>query len=200
MSEDGKNILKAIKQNKKFFEEVALLLKTSDEQMLEKGWYADGNAAIYDMSKSLNEPQRWIPYYLFRIYFNDEYENILAYISILLDDDVWGNYKITEPIITAGYFDYGGNEVDYEPWITKWYGYWMEKGREDGIIYEAKKNWKTEFAEKFDWKVHFEFYKFFGIPLTLITNASELESKIVNRLLDMIQNTEFQKNKRNAKS
>jgi hypothetical protein len=192
MSEDGKNILKMIKQNKKLFEEMALLLKTSDEQMQKNGWEADGSGAIYDMSKSLNDPQRWLPNYLFRIYFNSEYENILAYVSILLDDDVYGGYEdiITEPLITAGYFDYGeGNKVEeYQQWFTKWYGFWMEKRREDEIIYEDKKNWKKEWEERFPKDdVDFEHYRCFGIPLTSITNTSELESKIVNHLLGLIQ-------------
>lgn len=190
MNEDGKNILRMIKENKKIFEEIALLLKTSDELMQKRGWDNVGSGATNNMSKSLNEPHKWLPHYLFRIYFKEEHEHILAYVSILLDDDIHKSYDdiITEPLITAGYFDYGeGNKVkEYESWYTKWYGYCMKKGREDGIIYEAKNNWKKEWEENFSEKFHFEYYKCFGIPLISITNASELESKIVNQLLDII--------------
>lgn len=83
------------------------------------------------MSKDLLEPKKWIPNYIFRFYTNNDHKNILAYVSILLDDDIYGDYryKIMEPLITAGFFDYGvGNNVDddWEYWYAKWYGYCRE--------------------------------------------------------------------------
>lgn len=190
MSEDGQNILKMIKQNNKLYGQVSLLLQTADEQMEMKGWEAYNSTAMYGMSKILSDPKRWFPNYLFRFYEHDDCENIVVYISILLDDDIYGRYetKLSEPLITAGFFDYGkGKEADeWEYWYAKWYGFHREIDKDDGTIYEAEKNWKTKWEEKLNDKFDFESYKCFGYPLISITSAVEIESKIINKLLELI--------------
>lgn len=190
MSDDGTNIIKMMEQIGTICEQSSLLLKTADKHMEKKGWEAYSNTVINDMSKSLNEPKKWFPNYLFRFYLHDEYENILAFISILLVDDLYGNYegKLTEPLITAGIFDYGeGNEVDeWEYWYAKWYKFHEESDNNYGTIFESKANWIKEWEEKLDYKFDFQSYKCFGYPLISITNEDYVVSRIVNQLLDLI--------------
>ena len=153
MIKDGKKILEMMKYNRILCEEISLLFRTTDEQMKEKGWEAYNNVVTYDMSKKYFEPKKWFPNYLFRFYIKSEAKHILAYISILLDDDIENEYeeKMMEPLITAGFFDFGeDNEVtkdNWKPWYAKWYGYYRENGKDDGTIYEAGEKWQDDFGQ-----------------------------------------------------
>jgi hypothetical protein len=190
MSEDGENILKFVKEIRKLCNKISLLLVTIDEQMGSKGWEKAGvknkNTAIADSSASVETPERWFPETIFRFYINTKYPNILVFVSILLDDiEYWAKYpvEIKEPLITAGYFDNGiNNKVDtWEYNYAKLYGY-MENRIDDGRVYESKENWQ----EDWDDECTFQSYKCFGIPLISMTNASEIEFKIIKPLVELI--------------
>jgi hypothetical protein len=188
MSEDGKNILKLVKQIKNLCEQTSLLLRTADERMEKEGWESYKNTAIAWSSGSVQNPKQWFPDTLFRFYTNNSYENILLVVSIFLDDDFFGEYKeeITEPLITAGCFDFGrDNKVsdagDY--WIyhyAKLYGY-LKNRKDQGEIHESPPGWKEEWGK--GWRS--ESYKCFGLPLTSITNAQDINDKIVEPLLKL---------------
>jgi len=185
MSEDGKNILSLVKQIRNLCEETSLLLRTVDERMEKKGWDSYNNTSIAYSSASVQNPKQWFPDTLFRFYKNSRYENILLFVSIILDDDFWGQYveKITEPLITVGCFDFGrGNKVGekWEYYYAKLYGY-LGNRKDQGEVRESPQGWKEEFGK--GWLP--EYYKCFGLPLTSITNAQDIESKIVEPLLKL---------------
>lgn len=193
MSENGKNIINVIKEIRQLSEQIHLLLSTSDELMKEKGWEPFNKTVMVEHSNSLDIPEEWYPYYLFRFYKKDK-SNFLLYIGILLYNDNEGYYEITEqPLITAGYFDYGQNKVTlntFEWWYAKWFGYLEEKA--DGIIYSSDDNWKDNWkaSSNEDSKINYPFinWKCFGLPLTNITNSDELQSKIIKKLIDILPN------------
>ncbi len=170
MSEDGEQILKFVKEIRKLCHQMSLLLMTVDEQMGSKGWEKAGvknkNTAIADSSASVETPERWFPETIFRFYINTKYP-----------------VEIKEPLITAGYFDNGtNNKVDkWEYYYARLYGD-MENRIDDGRIYASKENWQ----EDWDPECHFQSYKCFGLPLILITNASDIESKIIKPLVELI--------------
>jgi len=94
--------------------------------------------------------------------------------------------ELTEPLITAGCFDYGkGKHVSNNwknwYWHARWYGY-MENRIDDGRIYAPKENWQEDWGAEYP----FQSYKCFGIPLISITNASDIESKIIKPLIELI--------------
>lgn len=239
-----------VQELRKLCEQISLMLRTVDEQMGIEGWEAASNTAK-SYTDSLLAPKKWIPYEIFRLFKNKEYPHLLAYVSVLLDDDIEGEYaeEITEPLVTAGYFDYGqGKHVDdnWEYGYVRWYGY-MENHIDDGRIYQEEykdeihitqeqwkqfdKYWhKTEYtdltinafskilgkdiqipegieAEKnpdddyanqkvadvfyetvkaMKPKYPFRSYKCFGYPLVSVTNATDVESKIVKPLLALV--------------
>lgn len=181
-----------VKQVTKFCEQSSLLLRTIDDQMSKEGWEACSNTVTVGGSNSVLCPECWFPNILFRFYEHNDHKQLLVFVSILLNDDVDGEYKLVEPVVTAGYFDYGaGKEVgkNWEYFYAKWYGYNMKHGNEE-TIFKSEKNWKEEWLKKFpkdDVESYpFESWKCFGLPLISITNARDVESKIVNPLLKIL--------------
>jgi hypothetical protein len=194
MSEEGKNLLNLIKETKKVYEQISMLLRTVDEQMEERDWEDVGGTVTSDKSGSLYNPEKWSPYFLFRYYTCDKNKNILAYVSVLIDDDVDEWYKIEEePLITAGYFEYNKKNIngdDYYWSFAQWFGL-MEKHQKNGKI-ESYKNWKEDLKKTGIYGSNIkiiepiEKWKCFGLPLTSITNSQDIEIKIVTRLLGII--------------
>jgi hypothetical protein len=194
MNENGKTIIDLIKEVRQLSEDLHLLLSTADGLMKEKGWEPFKNksikTAMTEHSPSLDIPEEWYPYYLFRFYRKDK-SNFLLFISVLLYNDNEGHYEITEPLITAGYFDYGQEKVTFntfEYWYAKWFGYLKEKA--DGIIHSSDDNWKDKWKtfSNEDSRINYPFIKWmcFGLPLTNITNSDELKSKIIKPLIDKL--------------
>jgi hypothetical protein len=187
MSEDGKNILKLVKQIRNLCENTSLLLRTVDVKMEKQGWESYNNSAISNNSASVQNPKQWFSDILFRFYTNNGLENIMLFVSIILDDDFFGDYKITEPLITAGFFDFGrdnkvGDRSDnWDYYYARLYCY-LKNRKDQGEIHESAPGWQEELDKKY-WQA--ESYKCFGLPLTSITNAQDIESRIVEPLLKL---------------
>jgi hypothetical protein len=185
MSNNGENILKSVKQMRQLCEQISLLLRTADEQMTKADWSSEGNTAIADSSSSILNPTYWIPIAVFRFYRHKNHTNRLAYVSVLLDDHWERKYTIEEPLITAGFFDYGTAKVsdDYEYWYARCYGY-LSKDRNlkaDGQPFRFDKMMLS-----LDHRGDFEGGEVFAVPLVSIANANDVESQITNKLLNLI--------------
>jgi hypothetical protein len=189
MSTDGENILKVIKQTRSICEQISLLLRTIDEQMKKAGWNSEGNTAIVESSLSILQPLQWMPSDVFRFYRNENCPNRLAYVSVLLDDDKWKEYTIKEPLITAGFFDYGQTKVGQQGdnwlyWYARYYGYLAkEKGlNPDGHPF----HFDPRTARTGDDWGKFESAEVFALPLTTITSSHDAKSKITDKLLELV--------------
>lgn len=193
MTEDGKKILEFIKEIRRFSVEIASLLKTVDDLMERNRWVTvTGSTTYASSSQSLDIPKRWYPYDMFRFYKNANYKDILTYTSIILDEDPWLMVEppltpINEPLITAGYFHYNkGEKIEVNStkdnyWWARFYEY-AENRKDDGTIYGSKENWQEDWGEEYP----FHTFEIFGYPLVAVTNANEVESKIVKPLLDLL--------------
>ena len=186
MSSDGENILKLFRQARQVCEQVSLLLRTADEQMLKEGWKSEGNNAISDISYSLLNPSQWIPIVAFRFYKHKNYSNRLSYISVLMCDHFDRRYTIEEPFVTAGFFDYGIAEVkdDWEYWYARYYGYLSKDHslRADGKTFRFdKKMLSTDVQGKFEKGI------IFALPLTSILNARDVGLQVTDRLLGLLK-------------
>jgi hypothetical protein len=255
MTEDGKKVIEFIKEIRRFSEELTLLLKTAESLMNKEGWNtATKNTTYASSSNSLQEAKRWYPFDLFRFYRNSKYPLILAFVSIILEEDNWTaeppKTPITEPLVTTGYFVFDKKEdviVKNENYgWARWYemkenriddgriwqedykdkiritqeqwkqfdNYWQETyykditidgirkilGKEikipEGIETEKKPyddNANEKVAEDFyeivksmELKTEIRSYKCFGYPLISVTNATFVEDKIVNHLLELL--------------
>jgi hypothetical protein len=188
LNTDGENILKLVQQVRQLCQQTALLLRTADEQMKKKCWISN-NTAFAEKSGSILYPEYWIPIMAFQYYSNDKHLNRLVYVSVLLDNDWTEKFTIKEPLITAGFFDYGTEEFNGN-WDYKYFRYFGHLSRTHDLkpdgqhFHFDRKMVPISLIGKF--KNTFETGVVFALPLTSITNASEVESKITNILLDLL--------------
>jgi len=186
MDDDGRKIVGMFKQVRSFFEQVALLLQNLDDQFEKEGWKKDSNTVTSNTSQSLTNYRAWFPDYLFRFYRNNRISNILTFVSVLLDDDLDGEYKdkIEEPLMTAGCFVFDKNKKivdDFAYWWAKWYGYYGDIKKLEHKI--STDNWKEE-KECNEYK--FDDYACFALPLVSIENVQDVKEKVIKPLLDLI--------------
>ncbi|MFQ5802325.1 MAG: hypothetical protein ACE5JQ_05435 [Candidatus Methylomirabilales bacterium] len=181
MSHDGKNIIAMMQQLRRLCEQISLLLSTADTLMDDEGWKATGNTPVlHGISYSLQWPRYWIPQDFFRFYKNDNLRHILTFVSVVLDDRE-NEKNLMEPLLTAGWFDYGpGNEVGnrwdypYARWHLK-----MPERSDDGKLLSAA--WTGE---------HFLRVSTLGVPLTSIADVEGLKSKIIEPLIKGMKETQ----------
>lgn len=194
VSNDGEVVLKLFSQIRDIFEQVSLLLQTVDEQMLKADFKSEGNTAIENISFGIANPQWWIPTVAFRFYRHKDYPERLAFVSVLLDSPPDKFYVIKEPCITAGFLDFGEihaslkDEKGYSDyWYSRYFGYLL---KDPQVKLDGKPLAFENAALENDIKGRFKGGKVFGVPLVLITNASEVKSQIVTKLISLIKNTE----------
>ena len=185
MSDDGQNILKLVKQMRKLCQQVAMLLRTSDEQMSKADWNTESNYALSDLSYSILNPTAWIPIVVHRFYRHKDYPNRLAYVSALLDDHWDGAYTIAEPVVTAGVLDSGQTEMaDTENWYARYYGHLSRHHnlKADGQPFRFN---RAMLPPNLQGK--FENGTIFAVPLVSITGADDVGSLITGKLLSLLK-------------
>lgn len=185
MSNDGANVLKLVKQVRQLCEQISLLLLTADKQMTKTGWNTTSNYALADFSYSIHYPSWWIPIFAFRYYKHRDYSNRLAYVSVLLDDHPDGEYTIKEPLVAAGFFDYGKTEADsWENWYARYYGHLSRKYnlQSDGqpFHFDAKMVPPNVLGK-------FQNGQVFAVPLVSITDEKDVKLQITDKLLKILE-------------
>ena len=186
MTEQGKNILIATREIRQLFENVSLLLLTSTDLMTKAGWVPYGNVATAGGSQSINFPSYWMPQDVFRFFTHKEKEHLISFVSVIFDD-LNDPVAIEEPLISAGWLDYGkGNKVG-----NKW-GYGI--GR---IVLKAE-NWSANGAmleiptdaviEKHEWTI--QRARALALPLIDIVDASSINNKVIECLLNDMKSIE----------
>lgn len=186
MSNNGEAISKLFNQIRQVCEQVSLLLRTADMQMAKAGWKSEGNTAITEMSYNISNPESWIPIVAFRFYKHKDYANRLAFVSVLLDNHWDRRYTIKEPFVTAGFLDFGETEASLQGdyWYSRYFGYMLQdyKVKPDGQPF----SFENEKLEN-DIKGRFKSGKVFGVPLVSIKNPNDIETQIVNKLLNLLK-------------
>jgi len=187
MEQQGVELLKAIKSVRSFLSDVSQLLSTADALMAEKSWESDrGSYCLGGLSYTVGAGHKWMPREAGRSYRNkDEYPNVIAIISVLLDDDD-NDYKLSEPVVSGSCFvfpeDISEKKLSLDYWNYSWFGWF--KMNADGIpgkfsASAAKGRW----SEVYDW----EKVKIFGAPLVSVTNEALLKENIINPLINIIE-------------
>mgnify|MGYP001568595060 CR=1 FL=1 len=196
MTDSGKELSGSIRQFRKMFIDLSKLLQTVDELMRNEGWVyppsdrGSQNNVVLAASATINYPERWMPYVLFRFYTKPNRPSILSYVSVLLDDDVDGEYRLEEPLVTAGFFDYGNKEADqWEAWWCKWHMYSDEADRkDDGSVISSYGGWKEEWKKEEQGITYpFEEFKVFARPLVELTTPEIVKAKITDELLKLLE-------------
>lgn len=205
MTDEGTNLSGFIQEILKLCKQISDMLGAADRLMGEEGWQPWqplSDTAFFERSGNLYEHKKWFPSEVFRLYISENNPHILAFISVLLFDRYKEFYHFTEPIISAGWLDYGtGEQVDgnWRPWYARFHGNWrswygrfhgyMKDTKDDGTLCQLTPSvdWPKE-QEKYDFK--FKTASTFGFPLMSINTAEDLKSKITDQLLDYISKAE----------
>ena len=183
MTEEGQKILCAVQQIRELHSNISLLLLTADAAMGKSGWRnakAD-KTAISDQSYSIDLPERWMPWEIFRFYKHEAYPSFLASITVLIDD---AERRITEPLIAASIIDFGSGKpiANFQNWLG---GIFKSLGDrvENGKLCKATTEQIPE-----SWHDNFERVWCFAHPLSEVTSENFLREKVVDRLIGLAAN------------
>ena len=199
----SKQLEESFKNITTFFKEVSVLLKDCDRLMGENGYTTfNGNTAVYEISRSLLNPEGWVPTYLSRAYVDEEkleeksVDNV-KFVSIFLRYGISGTYDIKMegniPLIVAGMLTPGNPETfKFEGWMTKrWF--WANLPKEETII-KGDKSIDGSIVE-IEYKNNSGYgtknLKTFAFPMEEINNTSALKEKIINRLFEIEETSDL---------
>jgi hypothetical protein len=186
----GRDLVAFVRDIRTFAVQLADLLGTADKIMGDGGWElaTAQNVAHGAATTSLNRPREWFPYEVFRFYRHEEKRHVIAFVSALLDDDREGYYRLTEPLLSAGWFDFPGGAPHVvsgsDSWWSRFHGY-MDNRRDDGTMHSVRP--KEDWAE--DHRDHwypFDQAHTFAVPLVQIDGAALLQKQITVPLLARI--------------
>lgn len=182
MTEEGPKIIRVLSQVRRLYAEVALLLQTADKAMAERGWRIakSDSRALYETSNSIDRPQQWMPWEVYRYYRHDDHPSTLASLTVLLDD---GQSEFLEPLIT-------GSVIEFEDAQTaSGHAYWagaffrtLLKKEPDGRAVEVQR----ELLDK-GWDFEFRKARCFAYPLVTVTSEEVLRQKVVGHLLAQLE-------------
>lgn len=186
MSDDGLELYGVIKQVRSFFEEIARLLSTADSHMTEVGWKSlTGNSATAELSYSLNTPRQWMPHYLGRFYQHPDRPDLLPFVSILIGVLYDNEDLLKEPLISAGFFDFGNGKKVAEWGIrySNWHLY-IPNRQDDGTVctVDPRIAWPEE-------KCVAQQLSSFALPLLSISDSNSLREKVTGPLCKLLSGT-----------
>ena len=166
------NLINAFDYIKTFYREVAQMLEDIQELMGKKGWSSLGDSTVTaDLSKSLDNPDYWLSYYLYRNFSSEDENNYKKGILIFFD------VKNNEFPISIVCGNVGVSDQKYDKW-----GLWrLCKNNKDKLISLTGEiiSVKTEHkGNKIEGKL-------FAIPLTAIKSKTDIKDKVVDKLLNL---------------
>jgi hypothetical protein len=114
-------MLAAIRDMKRLFADLSLLLRSADEPFKKYGWLPvqkNANVATTDNSAAVYAPERWMPYYAFRYFESKDRPHAFAYVSVLLDD-LDNPDRLSEPLGSAGIVQHGEGGHGWSYWYAR---------------------------------------------------------------------------------
>lgn len=182
MSDQGEIIIATFQQARRFCEQVALLIQTTNSVMDEHGWVSSVGSAVTHTS-STKSADEWLPYFAYCYFESNERPGLLPFLGVLFDydDEDPKVQMIPEPLVTAGWYDYGkdGKREAYILWHAVIYVY-IPGWKADGSWAEAKPN--EVFPKKFG-KLSSLRCRSFALPVLSLKNTEDLTRLVINPLL-----------------
>ena len=185
---------------------ICALLQTADSLVMDASQSTiTGNNITTGNSKDINEPKGLVPEFFYRFYTNKQsHPHILLYVAVILDNR-YDNPAYTpkdkenfeEPILTAGYFDYGNEEVvEQHVWREDYLKahFFSEEKKYDGKICNVEPEKMICFAKQIKSKTlgKKELFalplklKSLALPLININDTKNLKEKVIDPLRDDI--------------
>lgn len=116
MNGEGRQIVQSTRKFRKYLKDISLLLLCAEAILNGRGYktYGGNKKVAIDLSSidsSANNSETWVPQDAFRFFIHKENSNILAVISVIIDD-IHKPDSFTQPFVSAAWFDCGkGNSV-----------------------------------------------------------------------------------------
>ncbi|WP_378956709.1 hypothetical protein [Pelosinus sp. sgz500959] len=173
--EKGHQITDAFGYIQQVFNECQRLFLKIDNQMAPEWSTSYGNTITRDVSKSLQDPNRWIIEAIFRVYGNNKDNQINKAITI----SFWGD-DIDQPVITAGKIIYSdlSKRGHWDLWNI-WF-FWRDINENNNYELDGKIN--TFMSEEVK---HIQEAQVFSVPLINITDDEALIEKIIKPLKEL---------------
>jgi len=190
MESEGRQITEAVRQMTKLHHDIAALLKTVEQDILsDTEWSVysvgrAGNIAIAETSSSIGNPGMWMPRYMFRFFVSDVRPQILMFVSVILDGWDHEQEQFKEPLVCAGFFDYGESGRYDNRWRW-WYsriGAWTAWDADYGVVNEVDLA-KVPTAK--DMKV--KRVGLITVPLVSIQTAADLKNNLIDKLITYLE-------------
>jgi hypothetical protein len=187
MSETGRNISNGFATLREFCKNVALMLKTADALMDRHCWGLAAPLAYSNTSRSIDQPEIWLPSEFCRFYKNPQHSHLLAFIAVNLCDPVKANVTIVdEALISAGWFEWqaGKEPKDWDYWYCR--AHIFRKDRQDNGTVISSDDPCQQVCRNFSGEV--TKVTTFAYPLDSVTSSETLQKVIVNPLITEIAN------------
>ncbi len=176
-----------------FFREIASLLKDCDRLMGEEGFITfNGNTAVYEQSRSLLNPEAWIPSYFSRAYVleqdvEEKFPNHILFISLFLRyDGGCKDIKMKDnvPLIVSGIIvPHEPKSFKFEGWLSKkWF--WVDKSEENNILNEDISELRSFLEIPSGNYNNSKSILTFAYPLEKVKSTMYLKQNIIKKLLD----------------
>ncbi len=184
----SENIVDGFGELRKFCKQVALLLKEAREMMKDKDWKRANPAEVFDTSRSIDDPKRWLPYEFCRFFKNAKYPSLLSYVAVNVGDPE--GCPIDCALCSAGVLDFQDtmNPNKGEHWWSRWHLYILRRRKDDGTpcVDEPPGNeWPKEQLDQIP--AGLSKVTTLAYPLVKITDPEALREKIVKPLLKIIE-------------
>ena len=179
----SESILKSFRNMSEFFEDIALMLRTSTDHLKHLGWTPKNHQAVTERGESVNVPEKWAPSFMFRFLECSERPYSLCFISVILDD-LDKPHEFHTPLVSVGMADYTpGCEINstYE-YVDSKSALWAEERCFD---YKTKMEITSEALRSN--KSGAEKIVVVAGPLTSIKSIDDLERMVIQPLSEIIQ-------------
>jgi hypothetical protein len=157
------------------YNQVGRIILDAEALLEQKSYFCDhGNTAGTEQSKNINTPSKWITPYVSRYYKNErDIKTLLSIGCFFLDI----NYQVIEPFVAICKFslktDEDGEVLSYNYWYIK--EAWFNMIENDSLYQKHK------LSEGYNYKSG----QIYGLKLEDIKNISDVETKIVGKLLEL---------------
>lgn len=184
MSAPGDGITTALRSTADFFESLANLLQSAAAQMAPAGWKPLNNTALYGGSASILNPRQWLPQDAFRLMALAGNTDLLAFISVLLDD-YNDPAAVPQPLLSAGWLDFspGAFDTRYVNTFSRIF-LALDDQRADGVLRPAAPE-RIDRGQRHGMSQAWVL----ALPLVEISSAEVLEQRVVSPLLEGLKKT-----------
>lgn len=194
MNDEGRQIIQSTRNFRKYLKNIALLLLCAEAILSLRGYKAyGGNKKVAidtgSIDSSANNSEAWLPQDAFRFFIHKEKRNILAVISVIIDD-LHKPDSFTQPIVSAAWFDCGkGNTVG-----NNW-GYVLSRAilcsqnfSLDGKMTEIPPDLIEDYKRLYNASFSLEIVssQALAVPLVNIRTERDIEEKIISPLVESL--------------